>query len=274
MNPKEIKKIIEDKVIGKWLACHDENGHHYKHLETGKIVDSVTQKISIEKPHLRKWYARMALEYMEPRWKDLTPENRDKEYDVAVLAGSDSRDDAGRVGTSGHGYIDDYLQSWIKTGVKPADIKEFIKPDIFGFIDSRVIAAARSAEKLFNKYNVVPIASELLVGDEKIGVAGTMDFLALFDGKLMVSDWKTSNRVSDEYAMQVSAYMYLFQRMTGIKVDGCNLVQLSKKNDSFRVYDIPRPNEAFAAFKGQVKTYDWIYNKRQKLTEDKKIIEL
>lgn len=268
---KEIQQIIQEKVIGKWEACHDVFGHHYRSTETGVVVDSVTTKISIEKPHLKKWYAKLALEWMETRWRELTPENRAEMFNAAVLAGQDSRDAAGGIGTSGHEIIDLYLKSWLKTQKKPSNIQDFVQSKEPDF---RIIAAIRSAEKLFLKYNVVPIASELLVGDESLGVAGTMDLLALFNGKLIVSDWKTSNRISDEYAMQVSAYMYLFQKMTGIKADGCNLVQLSKSYDSFRIYNIPRPNEAFAAYRGQLKTYDWLNNKKLKLIEDKKIINL
>jgi hypothetical protein len=53
------------------------------------------------------------------------------------------------------------------------------------------------------------------------GYAGSMDALArkMNDGRgLVVLDWKTSNRLNDEYAYQVAAYAKALEEMTGVCV--------------------------------------------------------
>jgi hypothetical protein len=50
---EKIKGIIKEKVDGKIIPKHDEFGHHYQFVKTGKIVDSVTTQLNwLAKPHL------------------------------------------------------------------------------------------------------------------------------------------------------------------------------------------------------------------------------
>lgn len=268
MNKAELQKIIKEKVIGKVVSAHDETGHHYKIVETGQIVDSVTTKIILDKPHLVTWGARISAEYVLDRLDMLQEGIIDKQQLIkdASLAHSNLKSEAGDIGTRAHDIIEQYLNVWIKENKRPNDIRDFAKPTD----DMRVFASIRSAEKMFIEKNVDPVATELLVASKKHGIAGTMDFLAFFDGKLLVSDWKTSNYVHDDYAIQVSAYKACFEEMTGIKVKGVNLVHLNKGKDEFKIYDIPNPNKAFATYKHIAKVYDWKTSGNKKLVESKK----
>lgn len=57
-----------------------------------------------------------------------------------------------------------------------------------------------------------------------LGVAGTVDCIAEYDGRLSVIDFKTSSRVKSRddihtYFMQTSAYAVMFEELTGVPVN-------------------------------------------------------
>ena len=265
------RQIIQEKVVGKIIPKHDAFGHHYQ-LPDGIIVDSVTTKLIIDKPHLIKWSIRMAFEWLEQenRWSKITPENREEYLKGATLAHTDVRDDAGDVGSRGHDVVEKYMIEWIIQGERPLDIKELVP------IGShyRVTAIARSAEAIFRKYDCIPVATEIIVGSSKYNCAGSLDALVIVNGKLELWDWKTSNSVSDGYAMQVAAYKKFFELMTGLKIHKCRIMKLDKYSDKFKVYEIPNVNEAFKAFVAISKVYDWVNNGKNKLVEEKNIIKI
>jgi hypothetical protein len=270
MTVAEIQKIISEKVIGVWVPEHDTKGHHYRNTKDGRLVDSVTTQNIIDKPNLIPWAARIAAEWIAERLPLYCKENHDQMMSEASLAFRTVRDTAGSIGTQAHDLIENYINHWIETGTRPGVI--FPNSDL----DPRVIAACRSSEKFFDKYpEIVPIASELLVGSSKLDGAGTLDFLVMWGDKLWLLDWKTSNSaLHDDYAVQVSAYKAFFEEMTGLKIDGCSILGLSKNYDETKVYDIPFVIQAFAVFKSQNKIYKCQKNGRKKLIERKNRLKI
>jgi hypothetical protein len=270
MEVRYIQKIIDEKVRGVWVAAHDEKGHHYCSTKSGKLVDSVTTQNIIDKPHLVPWAAGLAVQYFIERM-DLYDRNQPIDSDSnsqlikdCKLAFRAVRDDAGDVGTQAHDVIETYLNDWITTGIK--------KPITYYLDDSkdpRSWAAARAAEETFNLLDITPVATELLVGSEKIDGAGALDFIFLHQGELWIGDWKSSNQVNDQYAVQVAAYVKMFEEMTGLKVKGAMIVHLSKNYNKVRLYDIPYLNRAYSIFKHQNTIYKWLHDGRDKLIERK-----
>jgi hypothetical protein len=269
MTVAEIQKIISEKVIGVWVPEHDTKGHHYRSTKDGRLVDSVTTQNIIDKPNLIPWAARIAAEWIAERLPLYCKENHDQMMSEASLAFRTVRDTAGSIGTQAHDLIEVYINQWISEGKRPELSIDMTK-------DPRIVAAVRSAGKFFDKYpEITPIASELLVGSSKLDGAGTLDFLVLWGDKLWLLDWKTSNSaLHDDYAVQVSAYKAFFEEMTGLKIDGCSILGLSKNYDETKVYDIPFINQAFAVFKSQNKIYKWQKNGRKKLIERKNRLKI
>lgn len=266
MTKDQILKTIQYKVNGRWVACHDDRGHHYRNTDTGVLVDSVTTKLIVEKPHLVPWAVEKGIEWLEidDRWSKLKTIERKDYINGARLAFTEVRDDAGFVGHEAHQSIEDYCIHWINTNSKPEDIRSFITST-----DPRVFAVARSAELVFNKYNVTPVATEILVGSVQYNCAGTLDMLVLNDsGKLELWDWKSSNHVSDTYAMQVAAYKKFFEQMTGLKISKVKIMHLSKNYDKVDIYVVPNIGDALKAFNHIAKVYDWINNRKKKLDKD------
>jgi len=263
MSPQTIKKIIEEKVIGKVKPDHDAYGHHYL-LPSGTRVDSVTTKNVLDKPHLLNWAVKVGVEWLEKndRFARLNGPEREATIKGAQMACKDIRDDAGNIGSIVHSYVEEYINKWLRDGIKP---ESFIDRTA----DYRVIAGCRAIEALFVKHNIVPIASELLVGDERMNSAGTLDFLCFWDGKLTLVDWKTSNAVDPiGYSMQTAAYKKMFERMTGLRIKECKIVLISKYDDRVSVYKLSDAKSALKAFMNLSKVYDWVSDRSEKVYKD------
>ena len=190
LSAETIRKVITEKIPeGLVVPEHSEQGHFYRHVPTNLLLGSVTTKSSVLNEggkQLQKWAARLAVERLTERLlvtphvldtsqpeHSQTLETYQKE---AILVHQDKFEDAGGIGTIGHGYIEDYLKDWIATGVRPEkDITKYIKENE----DSRAWAIARSAEAFINDFYLIPIASELFVASIKYRFAGTLDGLAM-----------------------------------------------------------------------------------------------
>ena len=130
---KQIKEIIHEKIPnGLIIPEHSEDGHFYRHTPTDSLLHSVTTKSSIldNSPHLKQWAAKMAVDYIDKRLYEITPDTKDDIYKAAQMAHRDIFQDAGDIGTTGHGFVEDYLTEWLDTGKRPEDIRTFIKGDI------------------------------------------------------------------------------------------------------------------------------------------------
>lgn len=282
-----LQKILTQYVEGMWRPFHDETGHYYKKKRCRKKVPSVTTQNVVAKPHLLHWATRKTAEafrdnpalyqnYID-REKELESLGRpagmtNKYLYVAQQAHTDIRDDAASVGTLGHNLIERYINLWMKTGVRPDDIRKLAK--IEEADEPRAIAVARNVEAIFDEYNVYPLGAELLVGSNEYKMAGTLDFLCynLDTKEVEVWDWKSSNQVDDDYARQVASYKYLLLEMcrNKFKIPVCRVMRLDKWSNRFKPYIVNSDKEAFEAQLANNLIYRWKTSKKLKLTSDKK----
>jgi len=270
----KIQEVIAAKVTGIWVADHDDYGHRYRNTQTGHVQRSVTTKLGIlSKPHLLSWAIKMGAEWLlkEDRLNRFATERfRDDMIKGMQIAHTDVRDDAGAVGTIAHNAAERYINDWITSGEKPVDMVQYSIPNP----DPRSVASMHAMEKFFEKHEIIPIASELLVGDNRYS-AGTLDFLAIMDGELTLIDFKTSNHVDQiSYSMQVAAYKYFFEKMTGLKIKQCKILHLSKDYDKFTVWKCLKMPLAWKSFKQICGVYDWIYGASEKIIKDVKRISI
>ena len=78
------------------------------------------------------------------------------------------------------------------------------------------------------------IENEITVYSKTHRYAGTIDAVAEIEGKLIVLDWKTSNQIHNEHALQVAAYAKAYEEMTGKKVDEAWVkTEKRKKRENF-----------------------------------------
>jgi genome maintenance exonuclease 1 len=81
----------------------------------------------------------------------------------------------------------------------------------------------RSIESQFSKINNIHYMEQAL-WSEKIGLAGRVDLIAEWEGKLSVIDFKTSKRIKTEdkiqdYFAQCVAYAMMYEERVGVPID-------------------------------------------------------
>jgi hypothetical protein len=117
--------------------------------------------------------------------------------------------------------------------------------------------------KMFNTYydnsstNLVPICSELILGDKELDVAGSCDQLywsKKLDG-LVLFDWKTNEKIEKEnvfqkmlfpyqdlddcafnnYSFQLNFYRLLIERNTSLKILNCYIGWFTELNETYQI---------------------------------------
>lgn len=299
--PEQIRAIIAEKIPeGLIVPAHDDFGHHYRHTPSGVVFDSVTTQMAgvIDNPHLKVWASRLAVEHFAGQVSmdvtvldDMTRLVSLKES--SIMMHRDTFEDAGDIGTVGHGAVERYLLEWMETGIQPTDIAKFINGQ-----DAREWAILRSMVEFANDYYLIPIASELLVCNLKDKYAGTLDGLGFVivptkkcnEGKkhqfinssttnwkkkvcdvcgykatyqLALLDWKSSNSIKKvQYAAQVSAYSKALCLMTEnlVKPEELLIVRLDKNKAVYEVLKIADEKDSYKAFLTMVKLSKWLKN--------------
>lgn len=151
---------------------------------------------------------------------------------------------AARRGTAIHSLCETYL------------LNEEVKPGPF---DLETFA---SIKPLLNRINNIHCLETQLYSDY-LQVAGTVDCIAEFDGKLSVIDFKTSKRIKSRddihsYFMQTAAYAVMFEERTGIPIgrlvilmsvdDEDPLLFIEKRDDW--IHDFIDLRETYSKLKG------------------------
>lgn len=79
-----------------------------------------------------------------------------------------------------------------------------------------------------------PIHQEVIVSCDKIGVAGQIDLIQLYNGELAICDWKTFSSIDkhkrEKTFKQLAAYAYLLKETLGMEVKHLVLMPLKPSN--------------------------------------------
>jgi genome maintenance exonuclease 1 len=131
-------------------------------------------------------------------------------------------------GTSFHYIIEDFLMN---EEAKVEEIKNTRPADYYMF--------AQVKQELLNINNIR--ALETALWSDRLRMAGRVDCIAEYNGKLSVIDFKTSKAIKDEndileYFMQATAYTIMFQERTGIPVRNIAII-MSCEDGSVKVYE-------------------------------------
>lgn len=124
---------------------------------------------------------------------------------------------AARRGTRIHSLCENFLRN------------EEVNPDMFDY------HMWKSIKPVLGRINNVHALETPLYSDH-LEVAGTVDCIAEFDGKLAVIDFKTSSRVKTRddihnYFMQCSAYAVAFEELTRVPVPNLVVIMAVDDND-------------------------------------------
>lgn len=228
-----------DKVLygGGVTIVYYPNSHQYK-LD-GKNLLSVTGILGvINKPMLIPWAVNQAVSFLqghlgEPITDELLAEAKSQHEKV--------RDEAASLGHQVHEWCNGYLMG--KEPPLPEDI--------------RVMNGVLAFLKWVEEHDVKFTESEKLVYSKQCGYVGTMDAVAIIDGKKCVLDFKTGKGVYPEHHMQVAAYRHAAEE-EGMEFDGDSvIVQFGKEDGEFKVYPCPNHVDDLNAFLSALEIKKW-----------------
>lgn len=190
-----------------------------KHLywANEKKALSVTGIIGvINKPALIQWAANQASTYWKENIKvgDVVDEvAREELYESGRYAHRRFAKKAADIGTLAHNWIEKHIK-----GEKPAlPVNKMVRTAVEAFL-----AWEKENDVKFHE-------SEIKIYSKKYKYAGTMDFEATVNGKLVIGDIKTSSGIYSEMRFQVAAYRQAREEETGNKYDHQVIVRIGKK---------------------------------------------
>ena len=255
-----------------FVPDYTETEHWYKHVDTGVRLPSVTTISSIiKKPWLEQWKLREGIKYLiDNHGHSISHKDFNLAIQAAAQASNKKSEEALTVGSAVHDTIEKYLDEWLLNREQPEkDLIHYYEPDYvideathlkYDLTQTQIIAGLRSAQRLFEDVGTFePVAVEICVGDVDKKYAGKLDLLCKVDGKLEIWDWKTSAQIpmdQSDYPVQINAYRKAFEKMSGETVHKQRIVQLSKSEDKFTMYEVKKSNDLLKAFYALAEYYD------------------
>lgn len=214
---KQLIKVAENLYVP---SDFEKDHSYYADAQGTKRYYGITTILGvIAKPMLHKWYADMAVNYIEDtvagiaKGYELGDQNWMKEFGTrwaeilreAPLAGFKKRDKAGEDGTSVHEALEKLIKSAIELNngkLEALMVTEDTAPQVKEFVQWAIVNEVKF------------LASEQRLYSTKLWVAGTADFIAIVKDKLMVGDLKTNNSgIYPEHIWQATAYAFMAREM-------------------------------------------------------------
>ncbi len=120
-----------------------------------------------------------------------------------------------------------------------------------------------------------PEALEQRLWSIKHGYAGTCDYIGYYktpedflvrghdakfkESSFVLGDWKTSRDIYPEYWLQLAAYVFAFEELTGIKAAGAFIVQFRYGKIRVKEMTYEELRELFEVYKSVLHLYGWKY---------------
>lgn len=284
---------------------------YYRKNEAGerKEIDGVTTVLDvIHKPYLVPWAAKLTVETLKKFL--LSPDGGINEFSTEELLGwfeeakrahKDKLNTAGTIGTLAHNAIEDSIKHAIAhTGgvVKTCPVVK-VAPNtpVSEMPTSEEIEQAQNcASAAFNwmvAHNVRWLHTERKIYSREYNYSGTLDGDALIDSctdrfcrgcmgrvfkdRRAITDWKTSNQLSDSYAYQTAAYQFAhIEEFPDLYIPDRWIMRLGKTDGDFECWYLPDEHfvadfEAFLAALNLYRSLEEIEQRRK--AERKKFTE-
>lgn len=206
------------------------------------VVPSVTTILAnLSKPALPNWAAKKVAEYAVeniPSWENLPPGDA---IDLLKRAPYRNMKNRGDIGTAVHTAVDAWMQDGLEGDAEVEDL------DLLPYIAGAI--------QYLNQHVTRVIHSEVTVFNRQYEYAGTVDAICkLKTGALATVDWKTSNRIYPEHALQLVAYSNAEfigttegQEVTLPPIDEAHVVHLPG-DGSYKAHKVNHTPRAFRTF--------------------------
>jgi hypothetical protein len=154
--------------------------------------------------------------------------------ELAIAAKSAHKEhltDAGNVGHQAHACIEATIRHAIENTGGRITSTFYGKPP-----DPRAVSCVRACHRWIKAHDVRFLSTERVVYSKLLRVAGTLDGLAIVDGKLSLIDWKSSNGLYPEYCYQTAAYEQAYEEETGQEIMDRWIIRLGKSDGAFETW--------------------------------------
>ena len=129
-----------------------------------------------------------------------------------------ARDRGGKIGTEAHQLFEWKLRRLMGQTVLEEPI-----------VSDKVLWAAMAFDDWLEKTKPEPIAVESIVWSDRFQYAGTLDLACRINGSLILVDFKTGSKITDEALLQSVAYQQAWREMGHPPFAGGLIVRLPKK---------------------------------------------
>lgn len=249
---QEQKQLIKE-ADNLYVPADFEKNHAYFADEAGtRAYMGITSVLNIiAKPALIQWAANMAVDYIKSKTKNVVVDGMesnirgyitDEMLEEARFAHRKTKEKAGADGTDIHAEIEKLIK--VSMEVNNGKIEAFMLNDE---LPKQVKEFAQWA--MVN--SVIFLASEKRLCSQSLWIAGTADFFAIVNGKLMVGDIKTNKSgIQTTHFIQASAYAHMAKEMGLYEEFGGVVIVNVPKHGGIKVqenYDLSGNFEAFKA---------------------------
>ena len=216
MTEYTIRYHTGDKV----LLEYDHAAHSYV-VEEEKVPNVTTLIDGVFPKYLTEWAARCGADY----WKTHSDEVEDM-YHGIIRAHKDVSGAARDIGHETHYWLEEYINSSIKN---PNEVDWKL-----GALSDKAKNAVQAFIKWEASHDIVWMGSEKKVYSKDYGYAGTVDAIAMINGKYCIVDFKTSAKIYKEAYVQLSAYAQAVEEIHGKPVDLAVVLRLDKEEDKYQ----------------------------------------
>ena len=127
------------------------------------------------------------------------------------------------------------------------------------------LADYADAIKYFERFMMVEmihpidtIFSEETIVSEKLGYAGTIDWLGTYKNKTFLFDFKTSSSMHETMKLQLSAYRKLLKEDKDITIDGAAIVFISKKGVTLQEVSLDELDKVYKKFEVMLQLFVYL----------------
>lgn len=153
--------------------------------------------------------------------------------EAAAKAPDQAKEAAADKGTRAHGWIEQFIKG---EAFHLDNVEEDIRPAVKAFFD------------WFQGSGFQLVMGDTRVASLKDKFGGSLDALGWKDGRYILLDWKTSNGIYDEYALQVAAYAQAFEETFGVRIGEAHIVRFGKEKADFEHKEVANLTVSYGAF--------------------------
>lgn len=177
-NTKKQDFTFHSEIIAQLICYNKRMKRQYFDLHGIEVPSVTTVLAQLNKPQLVPWAAKLAKQGIN--WEQV-------------------RNDAAEIGTVAHTMVENFIKN------QPSD---FTRHPHY----QKALKAFSAFQYWVSMNDVKFLGSEIPLVHHKKRFGGTIDIIALVNGKVTLIDLKTSNSLSEEYNYQVSAYQFLLEQ--------------------------------------------------------------